>query len=117
MPVRARFRKDQAALQVKGLHQEEKLENLRRLMEQPPMPEDGEFSEEDIDKYVFGVRVYEDRFAVTVPCSFLLLLLAGISLKTWPCSRKIQAGRRASQTGINSTSAMRVLLVDVAVDQ
>ena len=23
---------------------------------------DGEFSEEDIDKYVFGVRVYEDRF-------------------------------------------------------
>ena len=39
-----------------------KLENLRRLMEQPPVPEDGEFSEEDIDKYVFGVRVYEDRF-------------------------------------------------------
>ncbi|WP_347281527.1 group II intron reverse transcriptase/maturase [uncultured Alistipes sp.] len=39
-----------------------KLENLRRLMEQPPLPEDGEFSEEDIDKYVFGVRVYEDRF-------------------------------------------------------
>ena len=26
------------------------------------MPEDGEFSEEDIDKYVFGVRVFEDRF-------------------------------------------------------
>lgn len=26
------------------------------------MPEDGEFSESDIDKYVFGVRVYEDRF-------------------------------------------------------
>ncbi len=39
-----------------------KLENLQRLMEQPPVPEDGEFSEEDIDKYVFGVRVYEDRF-------------------------------------------------------
>ena len=39
-----------------------KLENLRRLMGQPPVPEDGEFSEEDIDKYVFGVRVYEDRF-------------------------------------------------------
>ena len=39
-----------------------KLENLHRLMEQPPVPEDGEFSEEDIDKYVFGVRVYEDRF-------------------------------------------------------
>ena len=39
-----------------------KLENLRRLMGQPPVPEDGEFSEEDIDKYVFGVRVYEERF-------------------------------------------------------
>ncbi len=39
-----------------------KLDGLRRLMEQPPVPEDGEFSEEDIDKYVFGVRVYEDRF-------------------------------------------------------
>ena len=39
-----------------------KLENLRRLMGQPPVPEDEEFSEEDIDKYVFGVRVYEDRF-------------------------------------------------------
>ena len=39
-----------------------KLENLQRLMGQPPVPEDGEFSEEDIDKYVFGVRVYEDRF-------------------------------------------------------
>ena len=39
-----------------------KLDGLRRLMEQPPLPEDGEFSEEDIDKYVFGVRVYEDRF-------------------------------------------------------
>ena len=47
----------------------------------------------------------------------LLLLSAGISPKTWPCSRKTQAGRRASQTGINSTSAMRVLLTDVAVDQ
>ncbi len=39
-----------------------KLENLQRLMGQPPVPEDGEFSERDIDKYVFGVRVYEDRF-------------------------------------------------------
>ena len=39
-----------------------KLENLQRLMGQPPVPEDGEFSESDIDKYVFGVRVYEDRF-------------------------------------------------------
>ena len=26
------------------------------------MPEDGEFSEEEMDKYVSGVRVYEDRF-------------------------------------------------------
>ena len=39
-----------------------KLENLRRLMEQSTMPEDGEFSEEEMDKYVSGVRVYEDRF-------------------------------------------------------
>ena len=57
------------------------------------------------------------HFAATILCSFLLLLLAGISPKTWPCSRKIQAGRRASQNGINSTSAMRVLLADVPVDQ
>ena len=39
-----------------------KLENLQRLMEQPPVPEDGEFSEEDIDKYVFGVRVERHLF-------------------------------------------------------
>ena len=26
------------------------------------MPEDGEFSEEEMDKYVSGVWVYEDRF-------------------------------------------------------
>ena len=39
-----------------------KLENLQRLMGQPPVPEDGEFSEEQMDKYVSGVRVYEDRF-------------------------------------------------------
>lgn len=32
------------------------------LMEQFTMPEDGEFSEEKMDKYVSGVRVYEDRF-------------------------------------------------------
>lgn len=38
-----------------------KLENLR-LMGQFSMPEDGEFSEEEMDKYVSGVRVYEDRF-------------------------------------------------------
>jgi len=29
---------------------------------QSEMPEDGEFSEEQMDKYVSGVRVYEDRF-------------------------------------------------------
>ena len=39
-----------------------KLENLQRLMGQFSMPEDGEFSEEEMDKYVSGVRVYEDRF-------------------------------------------------------
>jgi len=39
-----------------------KLENLQRLMGQFAMPEDGEFSEEEMDKYVSGVRVYEDRF-------------------------------------------------------
>ena len=31
-------------------------------MGQFTMPEDGEFSEEEMDKYVSGVRVYEDRF-------------------------------------------------------
>ena len=39
-----------------------KLENLQKLMGQSAMPEDGEFSEEEMDKYVSGVRVYEDRF-------------------------------------------------------
>ena len=39
-----------------------KLEALRRLMAQFTMPEDGEFTESDIDKYVTGVRVYEDHF-------------------------------------------------------
>ena len=39
-----------------------KLENLQRLMGQFSMPEDGEFSEEEMDRYVSGVRVYEDRF-------------------------------------------------------
>ncbi len=47
---------------IAGVDVSGKMENLQRLMEQPPVPEDGEFSEEDIDKYVFGVRVYEDRF-------------------------------------------------------
>ena len=39
-----------------------KLEALRRLMEQFSMPEDGEFTESDLDRYVTGVRVYEDHF-------------------------------------------------------
>ena len=39
-----------------------KLEDLRRLMGQFTMPEDGEFTESEIDKYVSGVRVYEDHF-------------------------------------------------------
>ena len=39
-----------------------KMENLQRLMGQFTMPEGGEFSEEEMDKYVSGVRVYEDRF-------------------------------------------------------
>ena len=39
-----------------------KLENLQRLMGQFSMPEDGEFSEEEMDRYVSGVRGYEDRF-------------------------------------------------------
>ena len=142
------------------------MENLQRLMGQFTMPEDGEFSEEEMDKYVSGVRVYEDRFEWLLNLSpdaggglddagspvyfkkitvtpdderawfrmhsqwsksnkyaeleariFLLLLSAGISPRTWPCSRKIPTGRRASQNGINSTSAMCVLLTDVLVDQ
>ncbi len=39
-----------------------KLEALRRLMEQFTMLEDGKFTESDIDKFVTGVRVYEDHF-------------------------------------------------------
>ena len=39
-----------------------KLDGLQRLMGQFTMPKGGEFSEEEMDKYVFGVRVYEDRF-------------------------------------------------------
>ena len=37
-----------------------KLENLQKLMGQSAMPEDGEFSEEEMDKYVSGVRVYDE---------------------------------------------------------
>ncbi len=39
-----------------------KLEALQRFMEQFSMPEDRVFATEDIDKYVTGVRVYEDHF-------------------------------------------------------
>ena len=39
-----------------------KLEALQRLMGQFTMPEDGEFTADDIDKYVYGIRVYEDHF-------------------------------------------------------
>ncbi len=35
-----------------------KLEALQRLTGQFSMPEDGEFTTEDIDKYVTGVRIY-----------------------------------------------------------
>ena len=45
------------------------------------------------------------HFAVTILYSFLLRLSAGISPKTWPCSRKIPTGRRASQTGSPARSA------------
>jgi riboflavin transporter FmnP len=44
-------------------------------------------------------------FAVTVLYSFLLFLSAGISPRTWLCSRKIPTGRRASQTGSPARSA------------
>ena len=63
------------------------------------MPEDGEFSEEDIDKYVFGVRVYEDRF------EWLLNLS--------PEAR----GELDDKPGSIAQCAMRVLLADVAVNQ
>lgn len=39
-----------------------KLENLRRIMEQFTMQEDGESATEDIDKYMYEVRVYERHF-------------------------------------------------------
>ena len=65
-------------------------------------------------KYTFTQK---SRVSVKVWSFACLFLSAGISLKTWPCSRKSLTGRRASQTGINSTSAMHVLLADVAVNQ
>lgn len=40
----------------------DKLKNLKKLLEQGLVLRDGEFTEEDIDKYVYGVRVYEDYF-------------------------------------------------------
>lgn len=33
-----------------------------RRQEQGLVLKDGEFTEDDIDKYVYGVRVYEDHF-------------------------------------------------------
>ncbi|EOT21593.1 hypothetical protein C805_03671 [Eubacterium sp. 14-2] len=40
----------------------DKSEDLQRLLKQFTIPEDGEFAEYVIDKYVFGVRVYEECF-------------------------------------------------------
>lgn len=40
----------------------DKLKNLKRLLEQGLVLENGEFTEADIDKHVYGVRVYEDHF-------------------------------------------------------
>lgn len=40
----------------------DKLKNLKKLLEQGLVLKDGEFTEDDIDKYVYGVRVYEDHF-------------------------------------------------------
>lgn len=40
----------------------DKLKNLKRLLERGLVLENGEFTEYDIDKYVYGVRVYEDHF-------------------------------------------------------
>jgi len=54
--------KEAAAVLGGGLAGVEQAEALQRLMEQFTMPEDGEFTESDIDKYVTGVRVYEDHF-------------------------------------------------------
>ena len=45
------------------------------------------------------------------------VLQTGIFPKASLYSRKTQAGRLASHTGINSTSAVRVLFADIAVDQ
>lgn len=40
----------------------DKLKNLKTLLGQNLKRENGEFTEADIDKYVYGVRVYEDHF-------------------------------------------------------
>lgn len=40
----------------------DKLKNLRKLLEQGLTLEDGEFTQRDIDNYVYGVRVHEDHF-------------------------------------------------------
>ena len=39
-----------------------KLKNLKKLLEQGLVLEDGEFTEADIGRHVYGVRVYEDHF-------------------------------------------------------
>ncbi len=39
-----------------------KLKNLKNLMEQGFVLENGEFTETDIDKHVYGIRVFEDHF-------------------------------------------------------
>ena len=40
----------------------DELKNLKKLIEQGLVLKNGEFTEDDIDKYVYGVRVYEDHF-------------------------------------------------------
>lgn len=39
-----------------------KRKDLKKLLEQGLVLENGEFTEADIDKYVYGIRVYEDHF-------------------------------------------------------
>ncbi len=38
------------------------IQRANTILEQFSLPENGEFTTEDIDKYVFGLRVYEDHF-------------------------------------------------------
>ena len=39
-----------------------KRKDLKKLLEQGLVLENGEFTEADIDKYVYGIRVYEEHF-------------------------------------------------------